>query len=82
MVRCKFCASLLRAEAVEAGIDPRFRVLDGAQAGTLLFELSDEVLRVVHVFSGDVICGLSYVPRVDVISVGAVGLLRGRPVGV
>ncbi len=40
-----FCASLLRAHAVEAGIDPRFRVLDGAQAGTLLFELTDDVLR-------------------------------------
>jgi ATP-dependent helicase/nuclease subunit A len=40
-----FCASLLRSHAVEARIDPRFRVLDGAQAGTLLFELSDEVLR-------------------------------------
>ncbi len=40
-----FCAALLRAHAVEAGIDPRFRVLDGAQAGTLLFELTDEVLR-------------------------------------
>ena len=40
-----FCAALLRAHAVEAGIDPRFRVLDGAQAGTLLFELTDDVLR-------------------------------------
>ena len=40
-----FCAALLRGHAVEAGIDPRFRVLDGAQAGTLLFELSDEMLR-------------------------------------
>jgi ATP-dependent helicase/nuclease subunit A len=40
-----FCGSLLRAHAVEAGVDPRFRVLDGAQAGTLLFELTDEVLR-------------------------------------
>ena len=40
-----FCGSLLRAHAVEAGIDPRFRVLDGAQADTLLFELTDDVLR-------------------------------------
>ncbi|MEN6450113.1 MAG: UvrD-helicase domain-containing protein [Thermoguttaceae bacterium] len=40
-----FCASLLRAHAVEAGIDPRFRVLDGVQAGTLLFQLTDEVVR-------------------------------------
>ena len=40
-----FCGGLLRAHAVEAGIDPRFGVLDGAQAGTLLFELSDDVLR-------------------------------------
>jgi ATP-dependent helicase/nuclease subunit A len=40
-----FCGSLLRAHAVEAGIDPRFRVLDGAQAGTLLLELTDDALR-------------------------------------
>ncbi|MCE5269296.1 MAG: UvrD-helicase domain-containing protein [Planctomycetaceae bacterium] len=40
-----FCASLLRAHAVEAGIDPRFRVLDGTQAATVLFELTDDVLR-------------------------------------
>jgi ATP-dependent helicase/nuclease subunit A len=40
-----FCGGLLRAHAVEAGIDPRFDVLDAAQAATLLFELSDEVLR-------------------------------------
>jgi ATP-dependent helicase/nuclease subunit A len=40
-----FCGSLLRSHAVEAGIDPRFRVLDGAQAATLLFELVDNVLR-------------------------------------
>ncbi len=40
-----FCASLLRSHAVEAGIDPRFRVLDGAQAGTLLVELIDDLLR-------------------------------------
>ena len=40
-----FCGALLRAHAVEAGLDPRFRVLDGAQAGTLLFELIDDELR-------------------------------------
>jgi ATP-dependent helicase/nuclease subunit A len=40
-----FCGGLLRAHAVEAGLDPRFDVLDAAQAQTLLFELSDEVLR-------------------------------------
>ena len=40
-----FCGSLLRAHAVEAGVDPRFRVLDAAQAATLLFELTDDVLR-------------------------------------
>ncbi len=40
-----FCASLLRAHAVEARLDPQFRVLDGAQAGTLLFELTDDALR-------------------------------------
>lgn len=40
-----FCGALLRSHAVEAGIDPRFRVLDGAQSSTLLFELTDDVLR-------------------------------------
>ena len=40
-----FCASLLRSHAVEARLDPRFRVLDGVQAGTILFELTDDVLR-------------------------------------
>lgn len=40
-----FCTSLLRSHAVEAGIDPRFRVLDGAQSSALLFRLTDDVLR-------------------------------------
>jgi ATP-dependent helicase/nuclease subunit A len=40
-----FCAALLRSHAVEAGIDPRFAVLESAQAQTLLAELIDDVLR-------------------------------------
>jgi len=40
-----FCASLLRAHAFEAGVDPRFRVLDGPEAETLVFEQTDGVLR-------------------------------------
>ena len=40
-----FCGSLLRSHAVEAKLDPRFRVLDQAQADTLLYELIDEQLR-------------------------------------
>jgi len=40
-----FGASLLRANAVEAGVDPRFRVLDAAQAATLRYELVDQLLR-------------------------------------
>ncbi len=40
-----FCGSLLRSHAVEAGLDPRFRVLDGSQSGTLLYELIDDELR-------------------------------------
>jgi ATP-dependent helicase/nuclease subunit A len=40
-----FCGSLLRSHAVEAGLDPRFRVLDAAQSDTLLFELVDHELR-------------------------------------
>ncbi|MGD0517615.1 MAG: UvrD-helicase domain-containing protein [Thermoguttaceae bacterium] len=40
-----FCGSLLRSHAVEAGLDPRFRVLDQAQADTLLSELINDQLR-------------------------------------
>ena len=40
-----FCGSLLRSHAVEAGLDPRFRVLDGSQTTTLLYELIDDALR-------------------------------------
>ncbi|MFW6108134.1 MAG: UvrD-helicase domain-containing protein, partial [bacterium] len=40
-----FCGTLLRAHAVEAGLDPQFRVLEQAQADTLLFELIDDELR-------------------------------------
>ena len=40
-----FCGSLLRAHAVEAGLDPQFSVLDQAQAETLLYEALDERLR-------------------------------------
>jgi len=40
-----FCGSLLRSHAVEARLDPQFRVLDQAQADTLLYELLDGELR-------------------------------------
>ena len=40
-----FCGSLLRSHAVEAGLDPRFRVLEQAQADTLLNELIVDQLR-------------------------------------
>ncbi len=40
-----FCGGLLRAHAVEARLDPQFRVLDQAQADTLLYELLDRQLR-------------------------------------
>ena len=40
-----FCGWLLRGHAVEAGLDPQFRVLDQAQAETLLYEALDEHLR-------------------------------------
>jgi ATP-dependent helicase/nuclease subunit A len=43
-----FCAALLRSRAVEAGVDPRFTVLEQAQADTLLSEaIDDEVRRLV-----------------------------------
>ena len=40
-----FCGSLLRSHAVEACLDPQFRMLDAAQSETLLFELLDHQLR-------------------------------------
>jgi len=40
-----FCAALLRAHAVEAGVDPRFDVLQGGPSETLFSELLDDQLR-------------------------------------
>ena len=40
-----FCATLLRSHAIEAGIDPRFRVLDQDQAATFLTNTIDDSLR-------------------------------------
>jgi len=40
-----FCGALLRSHAVDARLDPHFRVLDQAQADTLLYELLDDYLR-------------------------------------
>jgi ATP-dependent helicase/nuclease subunit A len=40
-----FCGALLRSHAVEAGLDPRFRVLEETQAETLLYELIEQELR-------------------------------------
>jgi ATP-dependent helicase/nuclease subunit A len=42
-----FCGTLLRGHAVEAGLDPRFSVLDAAQAGTLLRGVIETELRAV-----------------------------------
>jgi ATP-dependent helicase/nuclease subunit A len=40
-----FCGTLLRSHAVEAELDPRFAVLEAAQAETLLAEQIDDRLR-------------------------------------
>lgn len=40
-----FCASLLRRHAVEAGLDPRFEVLDAGQAALLRSEVLESVLE-------------------------------------
>ncbi len=40
-----FCGTLLRSHAVEAGLDPRFQVLDAAATQTVLYELVDDQLR-------------------------------------
>ncbi|MEX2141164.1 MAG: UvrD-helicase domain-containing protein [Pirellulales bacterium] len=40
-----FCGTLLRSHAVESELDPRFAVLEAAQAETLLAEQIDDLLR-------------------------------------
>ena len=40
-----FCGALLRSHAVEAGLDPRFVVIEQSQADTLLAEMSEDTLR-------------------------------------
>ncbi len=40
-----FCGALLRSHAVEAGLDPRFVVIEQSQADTLLAEIMEDVLR-------------------------------------
>jgi len=40
-----FCGSLLRSHAVEAGIDPRFQILQPGQSATLFSEQIDDQLR-------------------------------------
>lgn len=40
-----FCSTLVRAHAVEAGIDPAFEVLEQSQADTLLSEAIDDEIR-------------------------------------
>ena len=40
-----FCTSLLQSQAVEAGLDPRFAVLEAAQADTLLRHVARDTLH-------------------------------------
>jgi len=40
-----FCGNLLRAHAVEAGVDPQFEMLEPSQAETLLAETIEDTLR-------------------------------------
>ncbi|MGE0606640.1 MAG: UvrD-helicase domain-containing protein [Pirellulales bacterium] len=40
-----FCGALLRAHAVEAGLDPRFQTLDKTQSATLRSEFLDDAMR-------------------------------------
>ena len=40
-----FCGTLLRAHAVEAGLDPRFQILQTGQSATLFSEQVDDQLR-------------------------------------
>lgn len=42
------CASILRANAAQAGIDPRFEVLDENEAAMLLDDIADDVLATIE----------------------------------
>jgi hypothetical protein len=42
------CASILRANAAEAGVDPGFTVLDEIEASALLDDAIDDVFRTLH----------------------------------
>ncbi len=60
-----FCASLLRAHAVEAKIDPQFGVLEQSAADTLLSELIDDELRRLLSERDENVIGLLVTFRLD-----------------
>jgi ATP-dependent helicase/nuclease subunit A len=68
-----FCARVLRAHAVLAGIDPAFSVLDEARARTLARGAFEDALE--HLAAGD--SGV-----VELIASHGVGILRGATLGV
>lgn len=47
------CASILRANAAEAGVDPRFEVLEEIEAGLLLEDAIDRVLQTAVIENDD-----------------------------
>lgn len=54
-----FCGALLRAHAVEAKLDPRFQILQPAQAATMFSELIDDQLRLQLAAASDELIDLA-----------------------
>lgn len=72
-----FCAALLRSHAVEARLDPQFRVLEQAQADTLLYELIDDELRAHLVARDEAVIDLVVEFGLDSVR-GMIAVLLGR----
>ncbi len=68
-----FCFRLLRQYAVEAGLDPRFRVLDEAQAGIIRTEAFDHAL--------ELFCAEHEPTRIQLLTTYGAQLLRSMIVG-
>src|SRR4249920_3773413 len=69
-----FCARLLRAHPFEAGLDPRFRELDGAQASVLAGEAFAEAL--------DEFCAREEPERLQLLATYGTAALRRMLIGV
>ena len=54
-----YCASLLRSHALDAGLDPAFRVLDGGEARLVLEEAAERAEGWLHTHAGDALAALA-----------------------